>query len=142
MSFGFSVGDFITVASLIEQTICALRDAGGSSFQYQRLTLELHALSRTLQEVDHLEAVRGLEVTIEAIKATALSCQLPLREFLENIKKYDESLALGRTAGIMKDVLHKVRWITSKKEEAALHLQAQIAAYLGGVNLLLGLYQV
>ena len=142
MSFGFSVGDFLTAASLIKQTISALREAGGSNCQYRRLTLELYALGRTLQEVDHLEPVHDLEATVEAIKATALSCQLPLREFLESIKKYDESLALGRTAGIMKDVLYRVKWITSKKQEAAMHLQAEMAAYSGGINMLLGLYQV
>ena len=99
-------------------------------------------MGRTLQEADRLEPVHGLEATVEAIKATALSCQLPLQEFLESIKKYDESLALGRTAGIMKDVLCKVKWIASKKQEAAMRLQAEMAAYLGGINMLLGLYQV
>lgn len=95
MPFGFSIGNFLAAASLISNAICALRETGGSSSQYQRLDLELYALGRILQEVDHLEPVDGLEVIIDAIKATALSCQLPLREFLDSIKKYDKSLALG-----------------------------------------------
>ncbi|KAF4626011.1 hypothetical protein G7Y89_g12151 [Cudoniella acicularis] len=142
MSFGFSVGDFLAAASLIEQAISALRDAGGSAFQYERVALELHTLNRTLQAVDHLEAEEGLEAIVEAIKATALTCQLPLREFLESTRKYDKSLGIGQTGGIMKDVFYKVKWVASKKMEAATKLHAEITAYLGGINLLLGLYQV
>jgi hypothetical protein len=134
MFFGFSVGDFLAAACLIEQTVSALREAGGSSSQYRHLILELNALGHILQDVDRLEAVKGLEATVEAIKATALSCQLPLCEFLESIKKYDKSLGLGQSAGIMKDVLYKVKWVASKKQEAAMKLQAEMTAYLEGIN--------
>lgn len=142
MSFGFSVGDFLAAASLIEQAVSALQESGGSGFQYQRLTLQLHALGKTLQEVDRLEYAEGLEPTVEAIKATALTCQLPLKEFLNSIKKYDQSLGLGRSAGIMKDVALKVKFVASKKPEAVMKLRAEITTYLGSINLLLGLYQV
>jgi hypothetical protein len=142
MSFGFSLGDFLAASNLISQVVCALREAGGSSFQYQRLRLELDALGLALREVDQLVPVEGLEATVEAIKATALSCQLPLREFLQSIAKYDQSLGAGHSAGIMKDVLYKVKWVASKKLEATMKLRAEIVGYLGGINLLLGLYQV
>lgn len=95
MFFGFSVGDFLAAVTLIQQTVSALNEAGGSSSQYRRLALELHSLGRSLQEVDRLEPTDGLEAIVEAIKATALSCQVSLREFLENISKYEKSLALG-----------------------------------------------
>ncbi|KAE8445955.1 hypothetical protein EG329_012734 [Mollisiaceae sp. DMI_Dod_QoI] len=142
MSFGFSIGDFLAAARLISQAVSAIREAGGSSSQYQRLRVELDSLSYTLQEVDQLEPVGGLDATVEAIKATALSCQLPIREFLESTAKYNKSLGLGQTAGIMKDVLYKVKWVTSKKLEAVMKLRGEITAYIGGINLLLGLYQV
>jgi hypothetical protein len=142
MSFGFSVGDFIAAASLIERAVSALREAGGSAYQYQRTLLKLHALQRSLQDVDRLDPVEGLEPMVEAIKATALSCQLPLHEFLTSLQKYDRSLALGQKDGVMKDVLCKLKWVTTKKLEAVEKLQAEITAYTGGINLLLGLYQV
>jgi hypothetical protein len=142
MSFGFSLGDFLAASNLVSQVICALREAGGSSFQYQRLRLELDALGLALREADQLVPVEGLEATVEAIKATALSCQLPLREFLQSIVKYDKGLGMGHSAGIMKDVLYKVKWVASKKLEATMKLRAEIVGYLGGINLLLGLYQV
>jgi len=142
MSFGFSVGDFLAAGELIALVVSAFREAGGSAFQFQRLTLGLHSLSYSLEQVDRLEAAEGLQATVEAIKATALSCQLPLHEFLGSIKKYDRSLGIGESAGIMKDVFSKVKWVASKKLEAAMKLQAEVSAYLGSIALLIGLYQV
>ena len=76
------------------------------------------------------------------MKATALTCQLPLREFLNSIRRYDRSLGIGESAGIMKDVFRKMKWVASKKLEAAMKLQAEVSAYLGSITLLLLLYQV
>jgi hypothetical protein len=140
--FGFSVGDFVTAAELIGQIVSALREAGGSASQYQHLTLKLRFLSRALRDVNRLEPAEVLQATAEAIKTTALSCQLPLIQFLESIKKNDKSLGLGHSAGVMKDVFVKVKWQASKKSEAAMKLEAEITAYLGAINLLLGLYKV
>lgn len=142
MSFGFSVGDFFAAANLINEVVSALREAGGSGFQYQRLTLELHSLRLVLAEVDRLMPAEGLESMVEAIKATALSCQLPLRDFLQKIEGYDKSLGLGKRDGVMRDVLCKIKWAASKKMEASLQLRVEVTAYIGGINLLLGLYQV
>ena len=142
MSFGFSVGDFLAAAGLIERVVTALQDSGGSGFQYQRLTLQLHTLSKALQEVDRLEYIEELRPMVETIKATALTCQLPLQEFLNSVKKYDQSLALGQSAGIMKDVVYKVKFVATKKPEAAATLRAEVSAYLVSISLLLGLYQV
>ncbi|CZR67156.1 uncharacterized protein PAC_17055 [Phialocephala subalpina] len=142
MSFGFSVGDFITAADLIAQVVSALREAGGSASQYQHITNKLGFLDRSLRDVNRLEPAEGLEATLEAIKTTALSCQLPLLEYLKNIRKYDKSLGPGQSFGVMKDVFLKMKWQVSKKLEAAMKLEAEIVAYLGAINLLLGLYKV
>jgi hypothetical protein len=142
MSFGFSVGDFIAAANLIVQVVSALREAGGSASQYQHLKLKLEILSRSFEDVNRLEPAEGLQATVEIIKTTALSCQLPLLEFLENIKKNDKSLGLGQSGGVMKDVFVKVNWQTSKKSEAAMKLEAEVAACLGAINLRIGLYKV
>lgn len=140
MSFGFSVGDFITAADLIARVISALREAGGSASQYQHITNKLGFLDRAIRDVNRLEPVEGLEATLEAIKTTALSCQLPLLEYLESIRSYNESLGRGQSSGVMKDVISKMKWQVSKKLEAAMKLEAEIVAYLGSINLLLSLY--
>jgi hypothetical protein len=142
MSFGFSVGDFLAAADLIVKVISAIREARGSASQYQHLAFKLGFLDRALRDVDQLEPVEGLEAMVGAIKVTALGCKLPLREYLESIEKYDKSLGGGHSAGVMRDVLTKVKWLVHKKLEAAMKLEAEVTAFLGAINLLLGLYKV
>jgi hypothetical protein len=142
MSFGFSVGDFITAVDLIAQVASTLREAGGSASQYQHVTSKLGFLDRAIRDVNRLEPVAGLEVTLEAIKTTALSCQVPLLKYLEDISRYNASLGPGKSSGVMKDVFLKMKWQVSKKLEAAMKLEAEIVAYLGAINLLLGLYKM
>jgi hypothetical protein len=142
MSFGFSVGDFLAAVNLIADVISALREAGGSASQYQHVTNKLGFLDRALRDVNRLEPAEGLEQTLETIKTTALSCQIPLLEYLENIKKYDGSLGAGESSGVMKDVFHKMKWQASKKLEAAMRLEAEIVAYLAAINLLVGFYKM
>jgi len=142
MSFGFSVGDFLAAANLIAEVVSALREAGGSGSQYQHITNKLEVLDRALRDVNRLEPAEGLEEALEAIKTTALSCQIPLLEYLSKIGKYNKSLGTGQSSGVMKDVFSKMEWQTSKKSEAAMRLEAEIVAYLGAINLLLGLYKM
>ncbi|KAH6672071.1 hypothetical protein B0J14DRAFT_669653, partial [Halenospora varia] len=142
ISFGFSVGDFIAAANLIVQVASALRKAGGSTSQYQYITNKLGFLDRAIRDINRLEPVEGLEATLEAIKTTTLSCQLPLLEYLEDVRKYDKSLGLSQSSRVMKDVFLKTKWKVSKELEAAMKLEAEIVAYLGAINPLLGLYKV
>ncbi|PVH68040.1 hypothetical protein DL98DRAFT_662356, partial [Cadophora sp. DSE1049] len=142
MSFGFSVGDFIAAADLIARVVSALREAGGSASQHRHITNKLGFLDRAIRDVNRLEPVEGLEPALEAIKTTALSCQSPLLEYLENIRRYDKSLGPGQSCGVMKDVFLKMKWQVSKKMEAAMKLEAEIVVYLGAINLLLGLYKL
>ena len=108
--------------------------------QYRRVDLELNSLKLALIEVDKFVPPPELEATAAAIKATALSCKLPLREFLESVKGYERSLGVGQTAGVIKDVERKIRWAT--KEEAVTKLRGELAGYVGSVNMLLSLYQM
>jgi hypothetical protein len=142
MSFCFSVGDFITAADLIAQVVSALREASGSASQHQHITNKLGFLDRAIRDVNRLEPAKGLETTLEAIKTTALTCQLPLLEFLENIRRYNNTLGPGQSSGVMKDVFLKMKWQMSKMLEAAMKLEAEIVAYLGAINLLLSLYKI
>ena len=142
MSFGYSTGDFFTATSLIVQAGPALREASGSAQEYRQLNLYLSTVQRVLGELDKLEPVEGLAVTVNAIEATALTCQYPLREFLETIEHYRPSLELGNSVGLIRDTEKKLRWRATKKAQAAERLQAQLAGYMGSINMLMGLYQM
>jgi len=99
-------------------------------------------LDRAIRNINRLEPAKGIEATLEAIKTTALTCRLPLYEFLENIRRYNNSLDPGQSSGVIKDVFLKMKWQVSKKLEAAMKLEAEIVAYLGAINLLLSLYKI
>jgi hypothetical protein len=141
MSFGFSVGDFIAAGKLIADILSALKDGSGSVSEYQHLMLELHGLQRVLEEVDKLEGPEELHATVNAVKATALTCKFPLTRFLEKIKKYDASLGCGNSAGRVRDTEKRIRWGLSKKEEIH-RLRSEINSHVGSINLLLKLFQL
>ncbi|KAK2748038.1 hypothetical protein FQN55_004587 [Onygenales sp. PD_40] len=130
MSFGFAVGDFITVGKLIADISSCLNDASGAAHQYQHLVLELENLQRVLREIDKLPPDHDDgdgdddEPTpmLNAIKATALSCRLPLDEF-------------------RRDQRNMRRWALGKRGVVE-ELRRKINAHVGGVNMLLGLYQI
>jgi hypothetical protein len=56
MSFGFSVGDFITVANLITDIVGSLKDSGDPKSDYQELVEELENLDRVLKSLDRFRA--------------------------------------------------------------------------------------
>lgn len=141
MSFGFSVGDFVAVAGLITQVASALREAGGSASQYQHITDKLLFVDQVIRDVDRLEPVEGLEVDLEATKKTALRCRIPLEEYLKTIRPYDKSLGPGQSSSV-KDTLRKMKWLVTKKLEAAMKLEAEIVGYVGAINLCLGMYNL
>ena len=96
--------------SLILGVSLALREAGGSTHEYQHVSIELLSLKTALEQVATLEPVEGLEEIANAIAKAAMTCQEPLHGFLANVKHYDASLGKGQSAGMVKDVAYKTRW--------------------------------
>lgn len=141
MSFGFSIGDFLTVGSLIVEVIFSLKQTGGSVRHYQDLILELEGLRNALLQIDRLVGPDELQPTIHSIKITALKCRFFLQEFQTQARKYDRSLGLGNTAGKFKDAHMKIRWGLWKKE-AVDELRVKVNAHVGSISMLLGLYRV
>lgn len=142
ISFGYSAGDFFTAVALIVKVGSALNDSVGSAQEYRHVKTELDNLRTALEQVANLEPVSGLEGTVFAIKATAATCQAPLREFLEHIQRYDATLGKARSSGVMKDVAYRVRWLATKKAEQVAKLRAELGGYVGSLNMLIGLYQM
>ena len=133
MSFGFSVGDFISVTLLIKEIVSALHDS--SSAEYRELVDELKLLQQALHEIEHLEAPPGQESMVNAIRFAALICQTPLDEFARKLKKYDilaKSDSLRRRE-VAKSWGRKVQWSVSMKDEVQ-KLRAYLAVHLGSLN--------
>jgi hypothetical protein len=95
MSFGFSVGDFLTVTNLMVNIVSSLRSSGGSSSNYQELFRELDLLQRALADIGHLTGRPLEQPSINAIKCSALNCQYVLGEFTGKLRRYEKSLGSG-----------------------------------------------
>ena len=140
MSFGFAIGDFLTAGKLIAQAICALKDAGGSKQQYQRLILELHVLQVSLEGVEKLDGPDELGPVRRAIKDAALNGLNPLLGFLKMTEKYNESLGVGQSSGRLRGAGEKIMWAT--KREDIQRFRQEMNSHVVAINMLLGLYQV
>ena len=136
MSFGFSVGDFIAVGSLIRNIVSSLR--ASSISEYRELILELHNLQLALNEVEHLKCHPSQEPAVSAIKVAALVCQYPLDEFAGKLKKFD-SLFISNGANVSKTDRvkmwgKKLRWGFCMKEEV-IRLRSYLVVHVGSLNM-------
>lgn len=133
MSFGLSLGDFITVAKLISNSVTSLR---GAEEDYQELLCELSSLQAALHHVDRLNSSNKQQPALEAIKRAALTRQLPLSNFLDQIQKYDGSLGAGKSKGLFRDMEKKSRWAFCKKKDAR-QLRNYLNVHIGSINMML-----
>ncbi len=135
MSFGFYVGDFITVGRLIQHIVSSLR--ASSIAEYRELMIELHSLQRALCEIEHLKCHPSQEPAVSGIKVAALMCQYPLDEFAGKLKKF-ESLITGSAGHVstvdkVKMWGKKLRWGFCMEEEVT-KLRAYLVAHVGSLN--------
>ena len=136
MSFGFSIGDFIAVGSLIADIISSLREAGGSKSEYQELLRELESLQHALSQLDKLRLHGSYPRNFDSIKYAALSCRRPLKDFLRKIQKFDKSLGVWSKRSKLQSVTDKLRWVCSHKDEIR-RLQSYLNIHVGTINILL-----
>lgn len=138
MSFGFSVGDFITVGRLIQHTVSSLH--ASSNAEYRELIIELHSLQRALHTIEHLKCHPSQEPAASGIKVAALMCQYPLDEFVGKLKKF-ESLGLGLGNAGDARRLWKVRMWGKRlrwgfcMEEEVMKFRAYLVAHVGSLNM-------
>ena len=136
MSFGFSVGDFLTVGKLVADIITSLRSA--SIAEYRELICELHGLQRALHEIEHLKCTSSQEAAVNGIKVAALMCQYPLDEFSAKLKKFERlGIAEGKTRSRLDTVklwTRKLQWGFSMNEEVE-KLRTYIVVHVGSLNM-------
>jgi hypothetical protein len=90
MSFGFALGDFITVGKLFKDITTCLQSVGRAKSEYQELIREFEALDTALRCLDWLESSAPASTTLQSIKCAALLCRHPLEEFLAKTRRYDD----------------------------------------------------
>ena len=136
--FGFSVGDFVTCASLIFNVIQALKDSTGSKAEFQALSQTLLSLHQALSiscVVCQWEATeipprykKHYASVIEGMGEARRKCIKLLQDFLDKVQPYTDAFVEGKGNRITRR--WKVTWLSKNDEvkkfraELQLHLQA------------------
>lgn len=135
--FGFSVGDFIAVGQLIQQVTVELRENGESASEYQHLIIELESLDRALKQLYTLRPAKHELLQLNAIRATALLCQIPLREFLAKISKFDQRLGTwNSTDQRFKGFHRRMQWRLAYQDDVK-ELRTKLGSHVATISLLL-----
>lgn len=124
------------LAGLVRKITKALKDGGGAAHEYQHVIIELKGLEAVLQQLEALEPTEDNINHVNAIRGMALACQLPLRDFMLKLEKYESSMSPFAERVSFRGAQHKAKWVVSISEEVD-KLRNLIAAKVVSINLLL-----
>jgi hypothetical protein len=134
-SFGFSVGDSVAVGNLISEIVTSLQSVDGARSEYQELIWELESL-QTLRHLYRLNHGGSSSEAVESIKFAALSCRIPLDDFLAKSNKYEKSLGPWNRAHSAQATVKKIGWTFGAKEDIR-RMQRYLNIHVGTINMLL-----
>ncbi|OBT55540.1 hypothetical protein VE04_04276 [Pseudogymnoascus sp. 24MN13] len=136
MSFGFSVGDFITALELVATVVAALRENGGASSEYREIIRQLYSLETALISVKRLEVDPAQNAELVSLQQAAAQCQLTIDSFWKKVQKYQPHLRAGGSSSRLKDGWMKIQWAMCKKEDVA-RFKADLVGHTESIQLLL-----
>jgi len=120
LTFG-SVGDIISVCSIIKELITALREFKGSSSEYQTTIRELQNVDTVLTDLHDLaclcDRLGGYESLAQRVRLEALKCESLITPFRDKISKYTESLRIGGCGNVARDAFWKLHWRISHRDD-------------------------
>lgn len=125
-----------TAAGLIRKVSKALQDTLGASSEYQQVIIQLQGLQRILQHLEALESTDSNARHVNAIRAMALACRIPLQQFLDSISKFESALGPFSTVNSLRSGGRKAQWAIHMDSEVK-KLQASVTAKVISINLLL-----
>jgi len=142
MSFGFSVGDFITVGNAFFTLYAALKDSTGSAADFQSLMLIRGSLGTALAEVQaRMQSATPIPLPQSLVNAVTVHldhCSRLLKRFDEITQKYAVSLAPGGSTNKGRDALRKIQWGRTKDETEELF--RRFMEQMGMIQTLLALH--
>jgi hypothetical protein len=124
------------VPDLVRKVCISLRHVGGASTDYQYAIIELQGLENALQQLEALEPTGDNFRHVNAIRAMALACQLPLHDFMKKLERYESALGPFSKRTSFGVAGRKAQWAISFTEEVE-KLRAVVAAKQISINLLL-----
>ncbi|KAK8031993.1 hypothetical protein PG990_001727 [Apiospora arundinis] len=139
MSFGYSVGDFVTGYNITYQLVRILADSRGASIEYQEAMTELRAMEQVFLQAGSLVSSKVLSRDIiNGIACIVLSAVDIIDSFYERSKEYQHQLGerqakMGKATTGFESSWCKIGWALFKKEELRA-LKAQLHERLASVN--------
>ena len=142
MSFGFSVGDVITVLNLFERVAVEVRNYRDAPRHFQQLGAELQLLRTTLQRLLQLQPGGEEEKEqLEHIRAIAMHCHQPLLSFINKMRPNEASLGPSRSMVTLGSIGRRLHWSLITRNDVD-ELRKVIMAEMTAINLLLAVQQM
>jgi hypothetical protein len=142
--FGFSFGDFVQAIKILNDIRKALRDVGGAEDEFKHVLVNLQHLEILLDRLNCESWDNGGDAgRLNVVKGMALTCKVPLQEFLARIEKY-KKMGSGKGVAFRARIgaeAAKIRWAVVMRNEVE-KFGAVIMAKVVSINLLLQLNMV
>lgn len=132
------VADLLLLQGLVKRISKALKETGGASSEYQLVVIELKSLENILRHLETLQPAEDNVTQINAIRGMALACQLPLRDFMIKLERYESTLGPFADKRTLRAMAKKSKWAVVFAEEVE-RLRAMVAAKNISLNLLLAM---
>lgn len=138
-----SIGDFVAIAGVIERIVTEVKAFNEAPLQFQRLAIELDFLSKVCHQVFELRPSNAEDLAqLERIRAIALHCLGPLKDFENKMKGYESALSSGSEpkskSGNWSRVKKRLHWSAIARHEVD-ELRAILTSELLAINSLLSL---
>lgn len=143
-----SIGDFVAIAGVIERIVTEVKSYKEAPLHFQRLAIELGFLSKVCHQAFELRSSGAEDLAqLERIRAIALQCLGPLREFEEKMRGYENTLgprAFGRSgnktsrAERWSQVKKRLHWSSIARHEVD-GLRAILTSEILAINTLLAM---
>lgn len=118
MSFGYSVGDFLTGANVAIKMYHMLATTKCSTVEHAEIMLELKILEETFNGIVALS--KNLAVRLDTLKGAellALASAQTIRDFLKRTKTAREKMSCPGTGNVISESWRKMGWANFKQDE-------------------------
>ena len=132
-AFGFSVGDFVAVTSLIVSVVQAIRGTSDDLIELKELQDELNHLQSLFEQVKSgISSSSAIsEQNVERLRQTFSRCHKILSDFKPFIEKYASS-----PTGLAK-YRRRVEWSLRKKQQVE-HFRRRLQSYVSTLSMIQG----
>jgi len=125
---------------LIGKVSKALKETGGASDDYRMLLRDFQNLQVLLEQLQNWSTQDSPSQShINAVKATALTIQVPRRKFLQHVEKYASSLGSDSRCNKRQQAPRNAQWTVTMQDEVA-RIRAAMTMKIVSISVLLAIH--